>query len=173
MRPVGADLSVMRTQAIYRNRLRGILQQMWAHLGLALPRIGTASVFLQIQERLFVMGFKGMGMTLFHPFGFHPFGFQPSSGVQQLIGNQVPFMAISRSELERFAGERIFLLVVEDGLLREHAKQLVRTPEWEALALVQGREGQIHMADAKWNFDDPLTMDRLISRLPGILKIGE
>lgn len=141
---------------------------MWAHLGLALPHIGTASVFLQIQERLFVMGFKGMGMTLFHPSGF-----QPSSGVQQLIDNQVPFMAISRSELERFAGERIFLLVVEDDLSREHAKQLVRTPEWEALALVQGREGQIHMADAKWNFDDPLTMDRLISRLPGILKMGE
>lgn len=71
----------------------------------------TAAVILQLQEQLFVMGNRGIALTLYHPLAF-----RPAKEVETMIGDGIPFLAIPGADLPAYAGDRIFLLIGEDAV---------------------------------------------------------
>jgi hypothetical protein len=42
-------------------------------------------------------------------------------------------------------------------------------PGWRGMNAV--KEGRLHVADSSWNYDDPITRDRLLPALLGIMRI--
>lgn len=70
--------------------------------------------------------------------------------------------------LAAIGGDRIFLLADAEEISNHHVIRLMDNPNWRALDSV--KKGRYHIADSTWNFDDPLTRDRLLPVLPSILR---
>ncbi|TNJ63888.1 hypothetical protein FE784_22940 [Paenibacillus hemerocallicola] len=63
--------------------------------------------------------------------------------------------------------DRLFLLISGEGRSRSEARLLTESQAWQNLYAF--RSGNIHLAEAKWNYDDSLTRHRLLPVLPHIL----
>lgn len=124
----------------------------------------TALVIIQIDGDLFVMGGHGFALTIYQPFAFCP-----PPAISQMIQQQIPYLEIAWDELERYASDRIFLLVDHDATSLEYLHQLTHRPVWKRLQIHS--PFHLHITESKWNFDDPITREHLLSVLPDILKV--
>lgn len=117
-----------------------------------------ATVYLKLGSKLYMMGQSGFAATLYESLGF-----RPSVPVQRLIERGIPWMEIRSDEISHCAGERNFLLAPEQELRTEAIAACHLVQLFAGLA-----PGKLHLAEASWNFDDPITRERLLAMLPAI-----
>jgi AraC-like DNA-binding protein len=117
-----------------------------------------ATTYLKLGSRLYIMGQSGFAATLYESLGF-----SPSVPAQRLIEEDIPWMEIRPDEISRYAGERNFLLA---------PGQELRTAAASGCRLLQAfaglTPGKLHLVEASWNYDDPITRGRLLAKLPVI-----
>ncbi|WP_416150155.1 ABC transporter substrate-binding protein [Salipaludibacillus sp. HK11] len=117
----------------------------------------TASVMLVIGEDLFVMGNRGIAVTLFDVLGY-----KPALKVQELIEANERFVKVSEEVLPDYAGDWIFVLAEE-----QEKTVVTDSSVWQSIPAVE--EGNVIFLDRKWNFDDPITRERLLSELVDLM----
>lgn len=139
-------------------------QAMWSSLRSRMRAGETATVVVLINGRLFAMSNQGLAATLYHPRGF-----RPSEGAQELTSAGLRFRHIAPDQLSAYDADRLFLLVSGNGRqdLDEAGSPWTENPLWRRLHAF--RSGTIHLAPAKWNYDDSLTRQSLLPVLPQIL----
>jgi len=123
----------------------------------------TAVVLLLFQGQLYLMGNSGFGVSLYHANGF-----MPSNCVMELMQQGEPFRKVSVDTLPSLDGDRLFLLTDFREIDNQNVQWLMNTQGWQAMDAV--KRGSVHMVDSSWNYDDPITRDRLLSVLPTILR---
>lgn len=123
----------------------------------------TATSLLILGSDLYIMGNKGLNETLFGQLGF-----MPTEGVQKLIDTDERFASISDEVLPDYMGTHLFLLT--DGSSETAARQttLMDSGLWKAIPAV--KEGRVYTFDSKYNFDDPITLDRLLDEITSIFR---
>ncbi|KKO50962.1 AraC family transcriptional regulator [Paenibacillus sp. DMB20] len=124
----------------------------------------TASVFTyEHGRRLFVMGSAGLSSGLYHPNGF-----LPVTEVQKLLHDGQGFAEIEEASLPAYAGDRIFMLLPENGESRFAMEELMNSSLWHSLPAV--RKGQVYLLEAaQWNYADAITRELLLEALPKLL----
>ncbi|WP_168120056.1 AraC family transcriptional regulator [Paenibacillus sp. HB172176] len=137
-------------------------EMLWKRLNRMAGQGETAAVIAVVDGRLYAMGARGMAQTLYQPQAF-----LPAPGIRRLINEQISFQLITEEALPDFAGDRLFLLVNEEEPSRRKAFELTSGPIWTGLEAV--RRKRAYRTSAQWNYDDPITMDRLLLKLPDIL----
>jgi AraC-like DNA-binding protein/ABC-type Fe3+-hydroxamate transport system substrate-binding protein len=138
-------------------------EHMWRRLGRNTGTGETASVLLELDGEWYVMGVQGFPLTLYHPRGF-----SPPDTVASLMKNDVRFLKIQKHEVADYAGERLFVLTSSNRRHDAHLRQLLEQTSWAGLPT--SVRAHTYTANAKWNFDDPITRDRLLKVMPHILK---
>ncbi|MNI17841.1 HTH-type transcriptional activator Btr [compost metagenome] len=139
------------------------VKSLWSQYRLDIGLKETAAVIVIVDGELFVMGNHGLSFTLYHPLAF-----KPSEKVREMIEMGIDFRQVSAEMLKVYAGDRLFLLVGEDPCSVKEAKYLIQSPLWHELSPV--RNNLVYMMDAKWNYDDSITLERLLNVLPSILQ---
>ncbi|OBZ11690.1 hypothetical protein A8L34_15200 [Bacillus sp. FJAT-27264] len=123
-----------------------------------------ALVLLLFQGQLYLMGNSGFAVSLYHENGF-----QPSDCVIELMEQGEAFRKVSEDMLSRLDGDRLFLLTDFREIDNQNVHWLMNTQGWQAMNAV--KRGCVHMVDSSWNYDDPVTRDRLLSVFPNILRV--
>jgi len=106
-----------------------------------------ASVYLVLDKNVYIMGRNGFAATLYESLGFHP-----SASVNHLIQAGKPWLQIELNQIGHFIGDRNFVLSDQADL------QFIPTILLD----------NAHRVGASWNYDDPITRERLLSVLPSI-----
>ncbi|WP_338552581.1 ABC transporter substrate-binding protein [Paenibacillus sp. KS-LC4] len=123
----------------------------------------SASVFLLLGKDFYVMGDKSFAATLYHTLGY-----KPTEEIQKnLIDANEQFSNISSELLPDFAGDWLFVLTDEDDAERSAADSYAQSAIWKSIPAV--KNGQVIYLPTKWNFSDPITMERLLDQLPAIM----
>lgn len=142
---------------IYRHRTAS--KRMWRNLAEHVDVKQTASVFSIVEGNLYVMSIKGFGVTVYHPDGM-----QPPPKVKEMIQAGIPFQLTRPEHARVYEADIHFFLMDNDprtiGLYRE----LMHLPYWNSK-----HADQIIVSQNKFNFDDPLTMDKLLIELPHMI----
>lgn len=137
--------------------------QMWKRLHGSRGTGQTAGVLLDLDDQWYVMGVQGFPLTLYHPLGF-----EPSPEVASLMKKEVRFLNIQKHEVANYAGDCLFVLTScnrrDDAYLRQRLAQT----SW--IHLPPNVRNRTYTTYAKWNFDDPITRDRLLKVMPRILE---
>ncbi|UKS29326.1 helix-turn-helix domain-containing protein [Paenibacillus sp. HWE-109] len=136
---------------------------LWNQYRLDIKANETVTVIVIVDGRLYVMGNHGLSFTLHHPLAF-----KPSEKVRAMMEMGVEYQEISAEMIAAYAGDRLFLLVGEDQISLDSAKLLIISPLWRELAPVQNN--LVYLMDAKWNYDDSITLERLLNVLPDVLR---
>ncbi|RXZ79423.1 helix-turn-helix domain-containing protein [Paenibacillaceae bacterium] len=136
---------------------------MWKSLNTDKKLHETAVVLLLFQGQLYLMGNSGFGVSLYHANGF-----LPSDCVIELMEQGEAFRKVSVDALPRLDGDRLFLLTDFREIDNQNVQWLMNTQGWQAMNAV--KRGCVHMVESSWNYDDPVTRDRLLSVLPNILQ---
>jgi ABC-type Fe3+-hydroxamate transport system substrate-binding protein/AraC-like DNA-binding protein len=123
-----------------------------------------ALVLLLFQGQLYLMGNSGFAVSLYHENGF-----QPSDCVIELMNQGEAFRKVSEDTLSRLDGDRLFLLTDFREIDNQNVQWLMNTQGWQAMNAV--KRGCVHMVESSWNYDDPVTRDRLLSVFPNILRV--
>ncbi|WP_312148719.1 helix-turn-helix domain-containing protein [Paenibacillus odorifer] len=135
------------------------IEIMWEQLSPQSAEQRTASIFIIVDGNLYVMGMKGIGLTLYHPLGF-----LPSSKVKEMIDIQLPFRMINIGQISEYQADTHFLLINDDERSKQAKSHLTNSSFWN-----RHGEKYAYVLEAKWNHDDPITMQKLLSVLPRIL----
>ncbi|MBD2843909.1 ABC transporter substrate-binding protein [Paenibacillus sp. IB182496] len=122
----------------------------------------TATVLLQLGKQLYVMGNRGLAVTVFDVLKF-----QPAPKVQELIEQSERFIDISHEVLPEYAGDWIFLLSNSADETVEAVEGLESSDLWQTIPAV--KDGQVYKLPSRWNFDDPVTRERLLDELPELM----
>lgn len=138
---------------------------MWEELNDSLTVGETATVLLLLEGQLYLMGQSGFAATLYHPKGF-----RPSAAAGELIANGEPFRLLRTGEVAALDGDRLFVLSDLDAAGMRGLRMLLNGPEWPSPA--SARHSRVHIAESCWNFDDPVTRDRLLTELPNIVRLS-
>lgn len=136
-------------------------EEMWRHLAAHKGTRETAAIFVYAEGRLFVMGMKGVSLTLYHPMAF-----EPADKVRRMIESGIPFHGIELEQISDYDADRLFLLVDESERSRKEAMRVMNSAYWNSFD-----SQHVYVTEAKWNFDDPITMDRLLPALPRIFRM--
>ncbi|MEK4047862.1 ABC transporter substrate-binding protein [Paenibacillus sp. FSL H8-0048] len=123
----------------------------------------TATSLLVLGQDLYIMGNKGLNETLFGRLGF-----KPAEGVQKVITADERFVTISDEVLPQYVGTHLFLLTDTGSKTVARQNALMDSGLWKAIPAV--KEGRVYTLDSKYNFDDPITLDRLLDEIAGIFK---
>ncbi|MFF2091197.1 hypothetical protein [Paenibacillus sp. NPDC058174] len=129
------------------------------------PAIGdseTAAVLVIVDGELYVMGSNGLTSTIYHPLAF-----KPSKKIKELIEHGIDFRHVAADMLQTYAGDRLFLLVGEDQVSLVAEKLLSQSAHWQGLLPVQ--RNFVYRMHAKWNYDDSITLERLLNVLPCVM----
>jgi len=118
----------------------------------------SATVLLQLGKDLYVMGHQGLSVTLYETLGF-----VPPKQVRKLIDAGERFAGISAEVVADYAGDEIFVLTDDSEETAKETKGLLESPIWATLSAVKNE--RVHVLDSRWNFDDPVTRDRLLDEL--------
>ncbi|WP_168120055.1 ABC transporter substrate-binding protein [Paenibacillus sp. HB172176] len=124
----------------------------------------TATVFLQLGTDLYVMGNKGFGTLLYETLGYEP----APQVKKELIDKGEAFINVSKELLAEFAGDEVFVLTDQDEAGRAASDSIFSTGTWNAIPAVQA--GHVHYVATMWNFDDPITKERLLDMLQTIFQ---
>ncbi|OCT16888.1 hypothetical protein A8709_00810 [Paenibacillus pectinilyticus] len=119
-----------------------------------------ATIFVVNDGVVYAMGMRGVAFTLYHPLAF-----EPSDKAKDLIARNIPFFAIEPEMIMEYGADHLFLLVDEYERSKRKAQSVMNHPYWLSLG-----QDHVHVLDAKWNFDDPITMDRLLPLLPRMIR---
>jgi iron complex transport system substrate-binding protein len=139
----------------YRTKVASVKEQ------LNLTEGETATSLLVLGSDLYIMGNKGLNETLYGQLGF-----KPTEGVQKLIDTGERFANISDEVLPQYIGTHLFLLTDNSSETVARQTALMDSGLWTALPAV--KEGRIYTFDSKYNFDDPVTLDRLLDEITSI-----
>ncbi|MCU6713106.1 helix-turn-helix domain-containing protein [Paenibacillus sp. J5C_2022] len=164
LRYVAVALGAEKQAADWLRRNEESVMAMWASIHANGQTLGTASVLLLQQGSLYMMGSVGLAATIYHEYGFLP----PPAMSEQLIQPRLPYMEIAAEQLPALAGDTIFLLAATDAATKQQFYRLQRLPLWNKLEAV--RSGKVHRLVSGWNFDDPITRQRLLILLPALLR---
>ncbi|MBP1992935.1 AraC family transcriptional regulator [Paenibacillus eucommiae] len=118
----------------------------------------TATVYLKLGAKVYIMGQSGLAATLYETLGF-----RPSARVMNLIEQRKEWIEIQQHQLNHYAGDRNFILAPPLEL-----QTVAHCPQIAAIAELT--PGKIHYMDATWNYEDPITRGRLLEMLPYIFK---
>lgn len=118
----------------------------------------TATVYLKLGAKLYIMGQNGLAATLYESLGF-----RPTPKVMHLIEQEQAWIEIQQHQINHYAGDRNFILTS-----RSELQTVAHCPQIAAITELTPRK--IHYMDAIWNYDDPITRGRLLEVLPYILK---
>ena len=121
----------------------------------------TAASLLVLGSDLYIMGNKGLNETLYGQLGF-----KPTEGVQKLIDADERFANISDEVLPQYIGTHLFLLTDSSSETVSRQTALMDSGLWAAIPAV--KEGRVYTFDSKYNFDDPITLDRLLDEITTI-----
>lgn len=122
----------------------------------------TATVLLQLGKQLYVMGNRGLAVTVFDVLGF-----KPAPKVKEIIDESKRFITVSNEVLPEYAGDWVFLLSNNAADTVAAKRALTDSAVWKAIPAV--KNGQVYAFESKWNFDDPITRERLLDELPRIM----
>ncbi len=118
----------------------------------------TATVYLKLGEKLYIMGQNGLAATLYESLGF-----RPSAKVKHLIEKGQAWIEIQQHQMNHYVGDHNFILVSPQELqTATHCPQIA--------TITTLTPGKNHFMDATWNYDDPITRGRLLEVLPYIFK---
>ncbi|MFD2410985.1 ABC transporter substrate-binding protein [Paenibacillus rhizoplanae] len=118
----------------------------------------TATSLLVLGSELYIMGSKGLNETLYGQLGF-----KPAEGVQKLVDAGERFVTISDEVLPQYIGKHMFLLTDTSSKTAARQSALMDSGLWKAIPAV--KEGRVYTFDSKYNFDDPITLDRLLDEI--------
>ena len=139
-------------------------RDVWKNLSGSLRLGESATVLLVHWGRVYLMGMSGFAVTLYHPRAF-----RPSASVSELIACGEPYRELDGEALPKVDGDRVFLLADAREIGNGNVRKLMDSPAWRGMDAV--KEGRVHVADSSWNYDDPITRDRLLAALPGIMRV--
>ncbi|MEK3887878.1 ABC transporter substrate-binding protein [Bacillus sp. FSL K6-3431] len=94
-------------------------------------------------------------------------GFQPAEKVKQLIDNGDGFSDISEEVLPEYAGDVLFVLTDQSEETTTETENLLNSDTWKMIPAV--KTGHVYIMDSLWNFDDPITRERLLDELPKLM----
>ncbi len=118
----------------------------------------TATVYLKLGAKFYVMCQNGLAASLYESLGF-----RPSAQVMHLIEQGQAWIEIQQHQMNHYAGERNFILAS-----RQEMPTVAHYPQITALAKLT--PGKTHFMDSVWNHCDPITRERLLEVLPSIFK---
>lgn len=118
----------------------------------------TATVYLKLGAKFYIMGQNGLAASLYESLGF-----RPSVKVMRLIEQGQAWIEIQQHQITHYAGERNFILTS-----RQELPTIAHCPQIATLAELT--PGKTHFVDSIWNHCDPITRERLLGVLPSILK---
>ncbi|WP_240546308.1 ABC transporter substrate-binding protein [Paenibacillus artemisiicola] len=122
----------------------------------------TATVLLQLGKDLYVMGHQGLSVSLYDMLDL-----KPSGGVKQLIDKDERFSLVSEEVLPSFAGDELYVLTDEAEETATATKALLGSRVWSTIPAV--RNGRVTVMNSRWNFDDPVTRERLLDELGKVM----
>lgn len=122
----------------------------------------TAVSLLVMGKDMYVMGNQGLNTTLYGQLGF-----KPSLGTQKLVDKNERFVDVSNEVLPDYMGSDIFLLSDGNDETLAAQKQLMTSPLWKTIPAVQ--QGRVYALDSKFNFDDPITLDKLLDEIVQVM----
>ncbi|MBJ6360030.1 ABC transporter substrate-binding protein [Paenibacillus sp. GCM10012307] len=157
IREIANILGVKQAAEDWIARYESKAQKMWDKLDLKEGE--TATVYLSLAGRFYVMGNYSLTLLLYDEQGF-----RPTAKVQELIDKNEFFAEISEEVLPEYAGDHIFLLSLPGSEDEKAAKELIESPLWKLIPAV--KEGRVTVSDISWNASDPITMERLLDELP-------
>ncbi|WP_408892069.1 helix-turn-helix domain-containing protein [Paenibacillus taichungensis] len=144
-------------QWIYRHRTAS--NRMWRNLAEHVDVKQTAAVFSIVEGNLYVMSMKGFGVTIYHPDGM-----QPPPKVKELIQAGIPFQLTRAEHARAYEADIHFILMDNDTRTIRLYRELMQLPYWSTKSA-----DRIIVSENKYNFDDPLTMDKLLIELPQMI----
>ncbi|MDP1395132.1 helix-turn-helix domain-containing protein [Lysinibacillus capsici] len=118
----------------------------------------TATVYLKLDTKYYVMCQTGLAASLYESLGF-----RPTPQVMQLIEQGQAWIEIQQHQINHYAGERNFILASPKELL-----MITYCPQ--IATLIELAPGKTHFIDFIWNHCDPITRERLLEVLPSIFK---
>jgi iron complex transport system substrate-binding protein len=120
----------------------------------------TATIYLQLGKQLYVMGNRSLGVILYQEQGFAI----PPAIEQNIISIGHTFVELSEEVLPEYAGDHLFILVLDDDKSQQEVDRLLKSQLWATLPAVQ--QGHVYTASADWNTDNLLALDQLLEELP-------
>lgn len=133
-------------------------EAMWDKLQLADGE--TATIFLQLGKQLYVMGNRSLGVVLY---GEHGFAIPPAIQ-ENIVDNNQTFIELSEELLPEYAGDHLFVLVLDNEESQTESDRLLQSTLWKSLPAVQ--QGRVYTASAEWNTDNLLALEQLLDELP-------
>lgn len=133
-------------------------EAMWDKLQLADGE--TATIFLQLGKQLYVMGNRSLGVILY---GEHGFAIPPAIQ-ENIVDNNQTFIELSEELLPEYAGDHLFVLVLDNEESQTESDRLLQSTLWKSLPAVQ--QGRVYTASAEWNTDNLLALEQLLDELP-------
>lgn len=118
----------------------------------------TATVYLKLGAKFYVMCQTGLAASLYESLGF-----RPTPKVMQLIEQGQAWIEIQQHQINHYAGERNFILTSPLEL-----RTITHCPQIATLAKLT--PSKTHFVDFTWNHCDPITRERLLEVLPSIFK---
>lgn len=89
----------------------------------------------------------------------------------KLIDADERFADISDELLPQYIGTHMFILTDSSSETAARQTALMDSGLWKAIPAV--KDGRVYTFDSKYNFDDPITLDRLLDEITGIFKSSE
>lgn len=140
-------------------RHQAAIIQMWDGLAEQIEVKQTASIFSIVEGNLYIVGYKGFGVTVYHEQGF-----LPPTKVRELIDQHIPFQLINMEQSNSYVADVHFIL------MDKHPQTISNYQHWMSLApWCDIERHRIIVSDNKWNFDDPITMDKLLLEFPQLV----
>lgn len=123
----------------------------------------TATSLLLLGSDMYIMGNKGLNTTLFDELGF-----TPAKGVDKLVSSNERFIDVSDEVLPDYMGSYVFLLTDSGDETTARQTSLTSSGLWKSIPAV--KENHVYTLDSKFNYDDPITLDRLLDEIITIMK---
>ncbi|MFD2328273.1 ABC transporter substrate-binding protein [Cohnella sp. GCM10020058] len=121
----------------------------------------SATVLLMMGKVLYVMGHQGFSVSLYDALGY-----VAPAKVQTMIDGDERFAEISVEVMSDYIGDELYILKDEEDETKAQAEALFTSSLWKSLPAV--KNGQVHMLNSQWNFDDPVTRTMLLDELQGL-----
>ncbi|WP_374955083.1 hypothetical protein [Paenibacillus sp. PCH8] len=151
-------------------RYDAMVEYMWEVCKDAFVPGETATVLVyDNDDRLYVMASQGLPNTLYHANGF-----SPSLEVAACIEQGEAFISIEERDLERYVGDRIFIIsatrdgYVDDPTSYERERSWMESPYWRDLPAVCN--GKVSHVGQHWNMEGALERMHVLHALPELLR---
>ncbi len=129
---------------------------------LKLSENATVSSLLLLGNTMYVMGNQGLNQTLYEQLNL-----KPNANVKKLMDKNERFISVSNELVSDYVGTDLFMLTSTDSETVATQSTLLSSPVWKMIPAV--KQGKVYALDSKWNFDDPITSERLFDELVKIV----